>query len=113
MAEQDFIRLKEKLLEQRREILDHIRGGEENWHALHNEREPEWEEEAQKAHLTSVYEQLDEREKTQIEEIDQALTKMAGAIYGSCESCSKPISLERLEALPATRFCKRCAAKES
>jgi len=108
MTEQDLVRLKKMLLGQRREIFDRLQGLESDWQAL-GERDIEWEEEAQKADLTALYGQLDDREKTEIEEIDLALAKMAQGTYGICEKCGKPISLERLEALPATRCCRKCA----
>lgn len=108
MAEQDLVRLKKILLGQRREIFDRLQGLESDWQTL-GERDIEWEEEAQKADLTALYAQLDDREKTEIEEIDLALAKMAQGTYGICEKCGKPISLERLEALPATRCCRKCA----
>ena len=112
MAEQDLLRLKEMLLKQRQEIFNRQKGLESDWQAL-GERDIEWEEEAQKADLATIFDQLDEREKNEIEEIDLALTKMAQATYGACESCGKPIPLARLEALPAARLCKTCSAKTS
>jgi RNA polymerase-binding transcription factor DksA len=110
MDEKDLKRLKELLLRQRLEIYDRLQGLESEWEAL-SERDIEMEEEAQKADLTALFDQLDELEKQEIEEIDLALTKMAAVTYGTCEMCRKPISLKRLETLPATRFCKRCARK--
>jgi RNA polymerase-binding transcription factor DksA len=110
MDEKDLKRLKELLLKQRREIYDRLQGLESEWETL-SERDIEMEEEAQKADLTALFDQLDDLEKQEIEEIDQALTKMAAATYGTCEMCRKLISLKRLETLPATRFCKRCARK--
>ncbi len=108
MAERDLVRLKKMLLKQRREIFKRIQGLESDWTVL-GERDVEWEEEAQKADLTALYAQLDDREKEEIEEIDLALTKIAQATYGICEKCGKPISMDRLEALPATRCCRKCA----
>lgn len=110
MDEKDLKRLKDILLRQRLEIYDRLQGLESEWEAL-SERDIEMEEEAQKADLTALFDQLDELEKQEIEEIDLALTKMAAATYGACEKCRKPIALKRLEILPATRFCKRCAQK--
>ena len=111
MTELDLQRLKEKLLRQRQEIFTNQRDLEAEWQVL-GEHDIETEEEAQKADLTSTFDQLDGREKDEIEEIDLALTKMESASYGICEKCHKPISLQRLEVLPATRFCKRCAGKQ-
>jgi len=110
MDEQDLKRLKDSLLTQRLEIFGRLQGLESEWATL-SERDIEREEEAQKANLTALFDQLDNLEKQEIEDIDLALTKMAAATYGACEKCRKPISLKRLETLPATRFCKRCARK--
>ena len=76
------------------------------------EREIEYEEEAQKANLTELFEQLDEREQKEVEEIDLALSKIADGTYGNCELCQKAIPLARLESIPAVRLCVSCAASE-
>jgi len=110
MSEQDNMRLREMLLKQREEIFERIQGLESEWQEL-GERDIEIEEEAQKKDLTSLFAQLDNLEKMEIEEIDLALYRMAGQTYGLCESCRKPISLKRLDALPATRLCRKCAGK--
>lgn len=110
MSEQDLMRLREMLLKQRKEIFERLRQFKSDWQAL-EERDIELEEEAQKADLTGLFDHLDERRKDEIEEIDLALCKMAMGRYGLCENCAKPISLNRLEALLATRLCRRCARK--
>jgi len=43
-------------------------------------------------------------------ELDAALTRVADGTYGICQSCHGPVGEERLAALPAARFCVRCAA---
>lgn len=110
MGEKDLQHLKGLLLRQRREILDRLHGLESDWQAL-SERDIEREEEAQKADLASLFDQLDERERQEIADIDLALMKMVDVTYGICEKCQKPIALERLEALPATRFCRKCSSE--
>lgn len=111
MAEQDLERLRNKLLKQREEFFHGLHDLEKDWQEL-AEREIEFEEEAQKAALTELFSQLDEREQREIEEIDLALGKMAAASYGICEGCNKPIPLARLDALPATRYCLGCGARK-
>ncbi|MCK4728230.1 MAG: TraR/DksA family transcriptional regulator, partial [Desulfobacterales bacterium] len=110
MSEQDMTRLREMLLKQRREIFEWLREFESDWQAV-GERDIELEEGAQKADLTRSYDQLDERRKEEIEEIDLALCRLAVGSYGICESCENPISLKRLEAIPGARLCRRCARK--
>jgi RNA polymerase-binding transcription factor DksA len=46
----------------------------------------------------------------QLLEVDAALDRLRDGRYGRCERCGQPIGDARLEALPATRLCVRCAA---
>jgi DnaK suppressor protein len=43
-------------------------------------------------------------------DVERALAKLDEGSYGSCETCAKPISEDRLEAMPATRYCIECAS---
>ena len=38
-------------------------------------------------------------------DIEHALRRLDDGTYGTCEACGKPIGDERLEAMPAARFC--------
>jgi len=44
-------------------------------------------------------------------EIEHALRKLDAGTYGLCDSCGKPISPDRLEALPQASLCVDCKAK--
>jgi len=108
MSEGDTEYLREKLLKERQEIFEWLRRFESDWQSL-EERDIELEEGAQKAALTSLYNQLDQRRQDELEEIDLALCRMAAGSYGICENCHKLISLKRLEVVPTTRLCRKCA----
>jgi RNA polymerase-binding protein DksA len=41
----------------------------------------------------------------ELADIERALERLDEGTYGTCEACGKPIGDERLEAMPATRFC--------
>ena len=43
-----------------------------------------------------------------IEEFEDALVRLDDGRYGTCQSCGRPIPIERLEVLPQTRFCAAC-----
>lgn len=43
--------------------------------------------------------------------VRHALARIDAGRYGVCESCGKPIPVERLEALPYATLCVDCAAK--
>lgn len=44
-----------------------------------------------------------------LSEVDAARRRLAAGRYGSCERCHETIGPERLEAVPATRYCVACA----
>ncbi|KND42904.1 MULTISPECIES: TraR/DksA family transcriptional regulator [Streptomyces] len=43
-----------------------------------------------------------------LKEIDAALSRVQDGTYGTCQGCSKPIPVERLEILPYTGWCVPC-----
>ena len=48
------------------------------------------------------------REKVFLSKIDRALAKIESGEFGTCEECSEPISVKRLEARPETTLCIKC-----
>jgi RNA polymerase-binding transcription factor DksA len=52
-----------------------------------------------------------EQVESELLEIEAALERLERGTYGTCQACGRPIPAERLEALPATRFCVDDQAK--
>jgi DnaK suppressor protein len=48
-----------------------------------------------------------------LQEARHALDRIEDGSYGFCDSCSRPIGVERLEALPHTTTCALCAGRSS
>ena len=46
-----------------------------------------------------------EQVEAELADVAHALERLEEGTYGTCEACGKPIDEERLEALPAARFC--------
>jgi RNA polymerase-binding transcription factor DksA len=46
-----------------------------------------------------------EQVEAELDEVDAAVGRLERGTYGACLACGRPIAKERLEALPATRFC--------
>ena len=46
--------------------------------------------------------------RSNLRDIERAVSKMDAGTYGVCERCGQPISLERLEALPWAVLCIDC-----
>lgn len=52
--------------------------------------------------------ELNDNERSMLDQIEGALRKMEKGAYGYCESCRRPIALPRLRALPFARYCIAC-----
>jgi hypothetical protein len=49
------------------------------------------------------------RVRQALEKFDAALARLAGGSYGICTTCVREIALDRLNLVPATAYCLRCA----
>ena len=47
-----------------------------------------------------------------LERTERALAKLDAGTYGICDRCGQPIAARRLEAMPDSVLCVRCAAAE-
>ena len=52
---------------------------------------------------------LREQYQQRVEQIDKALRRVEEGSYGICQECAQAIEPERLEALPLTSLCIKCA----
>lgn len=50
-----------------------------------------------------------ERAESQLQQVREALARLDAGVYGKCQKCGQPIDEERLELLPLTTHCIRCA----
>ncbi|SEG52897.1 transcriptional regulator, TraR/DksA family [Actinacidiphila yanglinensis] len=75
--------------------------------AVDDEHDPEGSSTAfERAHVASLLAQAREH----LAAMDRAMERLGRGEYGRCEVCGEPIPAERLEVLPATSTCTRCAA---
>ena len=97
------------------ERLQRIRSGFDAEH-LHDESEDESTSELSHLaqHSADVASETFEREKdfsileqveAELADVSHALKRLDDGTYGVCEACGKPIDDERLDAVPAARFC--------
>jgi RNA polymerase-binding transcription factor DksA len=49
----------------------------------------------------SILEHID----AELSDVEHALRRLDEGTYGTCEACGQPIGADRLEAMPAARFC--------
>ncbi len=65
-------------------------------------------EQATERELDEVYEAQGLAGEREISAIDAALSRIENGTYGKCLSCEKPISAERLAAVPSATKCRNC-----
>lgn len=99
------------LRQQRSHFLQEFRRVELGLDVIAEERESELEEHAQEEQSARLLARLDDQTLQALKEIDAALQRHLDGTYGKCEGCHKAIAIGRLRSLPATRFCRLCAAK--
>ena len=100
-----------------RDRLEELRRGFDAEH-LHDESEEDSSSELSHVdnHPADIATDIFEREKdfsileqveAELDDVERALHRLDDGSYGRCQACGEPIADERLEAMPATRFCLR------
>ncbi|HLK10784.1 MAG TPA: TraR/DksA C4-type zinc finger protein [Candidatus Binatia bacterium] len=101
-------RIRRKLLDRQRALFDDVDGLEADLRAIEEDREAELETRGQGEAMARLLDRVRERDRHELEEIHRALAKIPAGAYGVCEGCHVPIALERLGAIPETRYCLAC-----
>lgn len=55
---------------------------------------------------------LMQNDETTLDAIAAALDRIEDGVYGTCEECGKPIRKSRLNAIPYTAMCIKCAEQQ-
>ncbi len=69
----------------------------------------DWVERATEIENDEVLDSLDEITRAEVAELRRAIERIDNGTYGRCERCGAEISYLRLEAVPGTATCVRCA----
>lgn len=94
-------------LTRRLAVLDSQLHGIEDELESHNNRD--WEDLAVEREGDEVLEGLGNKGQAEIRQIKAALARMDAGEYGICGTCGEEISEDRLDVLPFTPFCRKCA----
>lgn len=108
----ELLRIRELLQRRRRDILNANEGAQRELIALKNQdRDPEYEENAQAELADYTLSSLMESQRREIMLIDAALRRMDTGVFGTCVDCGYEIPIERLEALPFAIRCEEDATR--
>ncbi len=72
-------------------------------------RNPDDDDRALERNNDEVLDDLGQQGEQELRAIDAALERIAAGSFGRCTHCGEPIAEARLEAVPLTPFCERCA----
>lgn len=108
----DLNKIRELLQKRRRDILSANDGANRELAALKDqERDPEYEENAQSELADYTLSSLMESQRRELMLIDAALRRMDMGVFGNCVDCGYEIPIERLEALPFAIRCEEDASR--
>jgi RNA polymerase-binding protein DksA len=112
--ENDFTqRMKEKLLAEKNEILQHLASTNSDFEKLLEGGEGQDSIDMASDDIDrKLLDAMGAKNMTRITLIDNALTRIKQHKYGLCVSCGKKIPEARLEALPYALKCVECKAHE-
>ncbi len=76
---------------------------------LDSHESKDWEEMATEREADEVLEDLGQSAQAELRMIEAALNRIEEGEYGYCVQCGSEIAEERLDLVPATPFCAKCA----
>jgi len=99
-----------QILTERRRMLiaDQTKAEKDAREILQQEREPDWEDQAQLLTAAQRIDGMGENERAQLAVVDAALQRIASGTWGWCVVCGQPIDKKRLEAAPEALRCVGC-----
>ena len=105
-------RLKEKLLQKRRALINTVREKRADNLESGSDGTQDIADQATAAYTKEFLLSISDTESQLLKQVDAALEKMRLKKYGECERCGEPIGEKRLEALAFALFCIACQEEE-
>jgi len=104
-------RFKKILLKEREDIIGEVKQIYESSKEMGQDGIQDIGDEAANIYNKQILLSLNENERVRLQEVDEALDRIASGTYGTCEECGGPISLKRLEVRPVAKYCVPCLMK--
>lgn len=93
-----------KLIETKAELLNRVRESRQDLYNSEDNKGGDEGDQTMRALAESEFLSMHERLRTQLAEIEMALSRIENGVYGTCEETEEPIEPERLLAIPWTRL---------
>ena len=111
MTQENLDRLKDKLVETRKELLEGVDKVSKRSNEEFESEVPDVNDEASRTYSRQVLLSLGEAERKQLRLVDEALVAVEAGNYGVCIDCEETIPFKRLEAVPYVKRCVDCKTK--
>jgi RNA polymerase-binding transcription factor len=107
-ATDDYEPIRQRLLKQKQEIISmyqqDVRAGQESA----DDGTEDIVDRANNSYNRELMFSLSDSERQLLFQVEEALRRIEDGSYGACANCGQTISLQRLQAVPWTRFCIDC-----
>ena len=103
-----FEKIKEQLLKERRELLQEVNNSYETCREIGQDGVPDIGDMSSAAYSRDVLFNVSETQRQRINDIDFALEQIEKGEYGICMECGEEISPRRMEVRPFSRYCIEC-----
>lgn len=100
-----------RLWEQRRDLLRTLASTDDELATLEAHQAGAVVEDAATQTIGAILSRLEGQQKHELDEIEDALTRLETGTLGVCQSCDRAIPLARLRAMPTARHCLDCQRK--
>lgn len=97
-----------RLLEARRRLFGTVAATDEELATLEAHQPGSLGEDVQTDLATAILSRLEGQARRELDEIYAAQARLESGAFGICEDCGAPIALDRLRAMPTTRYCLPC-----
>jgi DnaK suppressor protein len=104
-------KFKKVLLKEREQIVGEVKQTYTSSQEMGQDGTQDIGDEAANIYNKQILLSLNEGERMRLQEVDEALDRMASGGYGICEECGELISLKRLEVRPVAKYCVACLSK--
>jgi len=103
---------KESLLEKKQQILETFTKNKSYGREADGEATQDIADKAANSYTKEFLFSLSNSERELLQQVDEALVRIAERRFGVCASCDDAMNLKRLEAVPWARLCISCQEKQ-
>ncbi|MFA5493635.1 MAG: TraR/DksA family transcriptional regulator [Porticoccaceae bacterium] len=108
MTAQRLQDIQARLQERQQQLLTRIERVKKEVTSAHS---TDWSEQAQERQNDEVVQAIGNESREELKKVGRALERIASGEYARCSHCGDAIDLKRLDAVPYTDLCIRCASQ--